>query len=182
LSNTKPIRLLSHTLGFTFGLALMSATPLVAQGNCQLLFDALTKVATTPTHIYVTANDPSAGGKPRTYETIYSYGSVYMKVKGNWTHSPVTPQQVVKQEQENWQNGKLTCRNLRDESVGGEEAAVYGMHDETSDPDQKFDGQVWISKSKGLPLRREQDIEGGNDAGKSHQSVRYEYGNVQPPL
>ncbi len=105
-----------------------------------------------------------------------------MKMKGSWIHSPVTPQQVVKQEQENWQNGKLTCSYLRDESVSGETAAVYSMRGETSDPDQKFNSQVWISKSRGLPLRREQDINAGNDVGKSHQSVRYEYGNVQPPL
>jgi hypothetical protein len=179
----KPIRLLCTIIGFTLGILLVGAPPLSAQGNCQPLFDALTKVTKTPTHIYVTANDATnTGGKARTYETIYATGSVYMKVKGSWVRSPVTPQQVVKQEQENWQNGKLTCRYLRDESVSGEAATVYSMHGETSDPDQKFDGQVWISKSRGLPLRREQDIDGGNGVGKNRQSVRYEYANVQPPL
>ena len=177
----KRVRLLCAMVGFAFGLVI-GALPLAAQGNCQPLFDALTKVAKTRTHIYATEDaGPNAGGKPRSYETIYAAGSVYIKVKGSWTRSPVTPQQVVKQEQENWQNSKLTCRYLRDESVSGETAAVYSMRGETSDPDQKFEGQVWISKSSGLPVRREQDIEGGNDPGKSHQSVRYEYGNVQPP-
>jgi hypothetical protein len=41
---------------------------------------------------------------------------------------------------------------------------------------------IWISKEQRVPLRREQDIDWGNDVGKSHQSVRYEYGNIQPPL
>src|SRR5713226_7367633 len=121
----KRIRLLRTIIQFTLGLPLVGGLPLAAQGNCQPLFDALTKVIKTPTHIYVTANGaPDSAGKPRTYETIYATGSVYMKMKGSWIHSPVTPQQVVKQEQENWQNGKLTCSYLRDESVSGETAAV----------------------------------------------------------
>jgi hypothetical protein len=153
------MRVLCAMVGFAFGLSLIGALPVAAQSDCQPLFDALNKATKTPTHIYVT--ETNAGGKPRSYETIYAAGSVYVKVKGSWTRSPVTPQQVVKQEQENWQNGKVTCRYLRDEPISGETAAVYSMRGETSDPDQKFDGQVSISKSSGLPLRREQDIEGG---------------------
>jgi hypothetical protein len=58
---------------------------------------------------------------------------------------------------------------------------VYSTHAERSHPETKSDGQVWISKSKGLPLRNEMDIDGG-DRIKNHHSVRYEYTNVQPPL
>ena len=44
----------------------------------------------------------------------------------------------------------------------------------------KPDAQTWISKSKGLPLKTEEDIDtGGGD--KRHMSIRYEYSNVRPP-
>jgi hypothetical protein len=44
-----------------------------------------------------------------------------------------------------------------------------------------MDVQVWISKSKGLPLRGELDVDVGGKLGKSHSSMCYEYGNVEPP-
>jgi hypothetical protein len=166
----------------------MGAAPLAAQSGCQLIDDAMNKVMTVPTHIYgAMSSVPSNGAKPRTEdashsETIYVGGSVYTKVGGHWSRGDWTPQQVMKQEQENRQKSKYTCRYLRDESVNGETAAVYSMHSERSDVGhQTSDGQVWISKSRGLPLRDEVDIESGGPAGKNHYSGRYEYTNVQPP-
>ena len=124
---------------------------------------------------------PNTGGQARTYETIYVGGYVYIKVAStsSWSRGP-TAQQVLKQEQENQQSSKQTCHYLRDESVNGERAAVYSMHAERSD--QKSDGQVWISKTSGLPLRQELDLDSGGKSGKNHHSMRYEYKNVQPPL
>jgi hypothetical protein len=46
--------LLSIILGFTFGLSLIGVPRLAAQDNCQPTYDAMSKVMTTPTHIYVT--------------------------------------------------------------------------------------------------------------------------------
>jgi hypothetical protein len=133
---------------------------------------------------------PGAGGKARTdeaihTETIYVGGSSYTKVGGKWSRSDWTPQQVMKQEQENRQKSKYTCRYLRDESVNGEAAAVYNTRSERSGEGSigqiKSEGQIWISKNKGLPLRQEFDIESGSTS-KQHHSVNYEYTNVQPPL
>jgi hypothetical protein len=90
----------------------------------------------------------------------------------------MTPQQVMKKEEENRKNSKSTCRYLKDESVSGETAAVYSTRSETGDI--KSDGQIWISKGRGLPLRQEFDIDSGGSGGKYHHSARYEYGNVQP--
>jgi len=56
---------------------------------------------------------------------------------------------------------------------------VYGTHSERAKPDVKSDGQIWISKSKGLPLKDEIDI--SSDGFKNHHSTRYEYANVQAP-
>ena len=44
----------------------------------------------------------------------------------------------------------------------------------------KSDAQTWISKSQGLPLKTEEDIDTG-DGDKRHMSIRYEYSNVRPP-
>jgi hypothetical protein len=114
-------------------------------------------------------------------ETIYAGGSAYIKVSGKWSRSEWTLDRIMKQEQENRQQSKYTCRYLRDESINGEAAAVYSTHSERLHPQVKSDGQMWISKSKGLPLRAEMDIDGG-DGMKHHHSTHYEYTNVQPPM
>jgi hypothetical protein len=171
----------------TFGMALMGAAPLAAQSGCQAVDDAMNKVMTVPTHIYNAMSPiPSNGRTLRPSdtihnETIYVGGSAYVKVSGKWSRSEWTLQRVMKQEQENRQQSKFTCRYLRDDSVNGEAAAVYSTHSERAQPEAKSDGQIWISKSKGLPLRHEMDVDAGSGI-KDHHSVRYEYTNVQPPL
>jgi hypothetical protein len=165
-----------HAIPFVLGLAAALPAPLAAQGACQPVFDAMTKVVTTSAHIYNT----STGARPRSSETIYAAGSIYVNFAGKWTRSPLTPPQMLKQEEENRQHSKYSCRYLRDESVNGEPAALYSAHAETQD--SKSDSQIWISRSKGLPLRQELDIDIGDKAGKNHYSVRYEYADVKPPL
>ncbi len=73
----------------------------------------------------------------------------------------------------------MTCRLVRDEAVNGEAAALYTAHQQN--PDVKSDSQIWISKSKGVPLKLEMDMDVGGAAGKSHRTMRYEYTNVQAP-
>jgi hypothetical protein len=96
-------------LGFTYGFWLMGAAPLPAQTGCQPVDDAMNKVMTVPTHIYgAMSSVPSNGAKLRTdeashSETIYVGGFAYTKVGGRWSRSDWTPQQVMKQEQENRQ-------------------------------------------------------------------------------
>ena len=68
---------------------------------------------------------------------------------------------------------------MRDDPVNGESAALYTTHDDTAHG--KSDNQIWVSKSKGLILRQEMDIDTGGANGKTHLSVRYEYSNVQAP-
>ena len=182
----KRISWLNTLFGFTYGLSLMGAAPLAAQDSCQPVNDAMDKTMTVPTHIYSTMNTASNGvGKPILAETIYTGGATYVKVAGKWTPGPWTAQQVMKREQENRQKSKFSCHYLREESVNGETAAVYSTHPETTEQDvgkQTSDGQIWISKSRGLPLRHEFDLNAG-DGNKKHHSSRYEYTNVQaPPL
>lgn len=163
-----------------FGLLLIRMAPLAAQDTCQALYDSMLKVINTPAHIYTTMSmGPNSGGKPQTIETIYAAGAVYTKVGGKWARSTMTPQQVVQQEQENRRNSKTTCHYLKNESSNGENAAVYSMSSETAG--NKSDGQTWISKTNGLPLRQEFDIDIQGLHSKNHYAVRYEYANVQAP-
>lgn len=151
-----------------------------AADSCQPVFDALTKVATTTRHTYSTHTATFTHGKPQTSETVVADGKVYIRVNGKWMHSPVSPQEMLEQEKENQAHAKGTCKFMRNELVGVEPAAVYSMHRETEEG--KEDAQMWISKSTGLPLRDEQDVDLGTTTGKEHRSTRFEYGNIRPPM
>jgi len=151
--------------------------PAHAADSCQPVFDALTKVATTPSHSYTTSTSVN-GGTPTEAETIFANGQKYIRARGKWMRIPVTSQDVLEQEKEKEEKGKSTCQFLRGESVNGEAAALYAA--ESENEGIKSTAQTWISKSKGLPLRTEEDLDTG-DKDKQHVSIRYEYNNVHPP-
>lgn len=161
---------------FIFSLLILAsmAPPNAAADSCQPLADAFGKLATTPTHIYPTVAD-GPGNKATTTEMIYAGCAVYAKVGGNWTRSNLTTQEMARQDRDKQKNG--SCRYLKDESVGGETAAVYSERSHSGEAQ----AQVWISKSKGLPLREEMDIGSSDKGSNTHMSMRYEYTNVQPP-
>ena len=147
--------------------------------SCQPVFDALTKVATTPSHSYTT-NTATNGGKAMDAETIFANGQKYIQVRGRWMRIPVTSQDVLEQEREKEQKGKSSCQLLRSEAVNGETASLYSVHREYGEVQE--DGQMWVSSRTGLLLRVEEDIDNRGNRKKEHQSTRFEYGNVQPPM
>jgi hypothetical protein len=151
-----------------------------AQGDCKPVHDAIDKMSTVSSHAYETESNPARTGTGVTnHEVIRTGGTVYVLMNGKWKKSPMSSADMRAQEEENWKNAKnVSCKHLRDESVKGESAAVYSTHNENED--SKEDGQVWVSKSKGLPLREEQDVDLGS-GDKQHMSTRYEYNNVQAP-
>lgn len=150
-----------------------------AADSCQPVFDALTKVVTTPNHTYSSQTGASVRGKQRSGETIYVQGARYVRVDGQWMKSRLRSEDILQQEKENRANGKATCQFVRNEAVNGESAMLYAMHSESEYA--KEDAQMWISKATGLPLREEIDTDPGA-IGKSHRSLRYEYGDVKPPM
>jgi len=162
-------------------LALLLAIGFVASthaaDSCQPVFDAMSKVLVTPSHVFSTQGAGTRAGAKPPSESIYFGGAIYVKLNDKWIRSKMSAQQMLEQEKENREHGTATCRYLREEVVGGEAAALYSAHSENEGV--KSDGQVWISK-KGLPLRQELDIDVG-DPSKIHHSLRYEYGNVQAP-
>lgn len=142
-----------------------------ADAACKPVFDANARQKLMPTHVYLTM--PEAG------EQIYAGGVIYVLRKGIWKRSPMTPQQMLDQEQENIRTAtSYSCRNLRDEMINGEAATLYAT--QGTNEGIKSAGQIWISKSRGVPLKLEEEIDtGGGD--KRHVSARYDYANVQAP-
>jgi len=154
------------------------SSKLEAQDSCQPVFDALTKVVTTPSHSYSTH---TSNGKPTSGEVIYTQGQVLVRVNGKWMKSPEDPKKVLEQEAEDRKHGTATCQIGREESVNGQRATVYSLHSKTEVATEA--AQVWIAKGTGLPLREEIDMDvGGGGMGNSHVSIRYEYGNIEPPM
>lgn len=150
-----------------------------AADSCQPVFDALTKLVTTPSHSY-TSSTAANGGTPQTGETIMVQEKKYIHANGKWMDPHVTTQEVLEQERENEKKGKSSCQFVRNDSVNGESASVHHMQRETES--FKEDSQIWISTTTGLPLREEQDVDMGGKIGKRHNSGRFEYGKVQPPM
>jgi hypothetical protein len=152
-----------------------------AQGgdSCQPVFDALTKVATTPSHSYTT-NTGVNGGTPAEAETIFANGQKYIRARGKWMRIPVTSQEVVEEEKEKQQHGTSTCQFLRNESVNGDTAMLFSVQREYEEV--KEDGKMWVSRGTGLLLRVEEDVDNRGNKVKEHRSTRFEYENVQAPI
>lgn len=167
------------TLSVISLLVMVQAVPARAADACQPVFDALMKVAATPSHSYTTSTAVS-GGKPMETETIFANGQKYIRVRGKWMRIPVTSDAVVEQEKEKEEKGKSTCQLLRGESVNGEAAMLYSMHREYDEVTE--DGQMWVSRGTGLLLRVEEDVDNRGNNKKEHQSTRFEYGKVSPPM
>ncbi len=152
-----------------------TAPALYAQDECKKVLDAGERLTTTPHHAYMTQVN---GKKQEVREEISVDGAIYVQVNGKWKKSPLTVQDLLKQQQENRATAKnMSCRHLRDEAVNGEAAEVYSAHAENEGI--ASDSLVWISKSKNQILRQEDDIDETDT--KFHVSVRYEYTNVAAP-
>lgn len=159
--------------------AILTAS-LAGDSTCKMLADANAKIYGIPTHIYSTETATYTGGKAKSNELIYLNNTTYIESNGRWSISKATPQRMAelhKTAQDKHPNAM--CRAVREESVNGEAATLYSMHDQN--PDAKTDSQIWISKSRGVPLKLEMDMDVSGAAGKSHRTMRYEYTNVQAP-
>ena len=145
---------------------------------CKVVLDANHKTLDTANHMYT--DRPGGDGKRTTGEMITVNGERYIQVRGAWRKSPMTVAAQKAQEEENIKDAKvLSCKRVGDDTVNGEAATVYTEH--TENEDTKSDGKIWVSKSRGLILKEEIDLDSG-DAGKQHVGIRYEYGNVKAPI
>ncbi len=173
--------LTNNLLFLSFAVLLMAAPQYANDGGCKAVFDASNKVIVTPAHLYSSRTELRIN-KTTNNEMIYSggaSGAIYILIDGKWTRSRMTGGEMLKIQEDNRATQKATCQFLRDESINGEAATVYSGHAQSEDSNTST--TIWISKSSGLPLRQDVDIDVGGIAGKSHQSTRYEYTNVRPP-
>lgn len=159
-------------------------TPLAAEPGidsaCQVVLDASDKLFTTPYHMYMTQGGAGVGNRaPINTEMVFSGGTQYILFNGQWNPSPLSTAELKALQERNKKNSTVSCHYVRDKSVNGESAALYSTHEESAHG--KNDNQIWISKSNGLILRQETDIDTGGAKGKTHLSSRYEYSNVQAP-
>jgi hypothetical protein len=147
--------------------------------SCKPLLDAAAKQASTPFHGYITTSAGVPGGKPRQDEMISAGGQHYFQYKGQWMRSKLDASALAKQGEENMRTATVvSCRRVRDESVGGVSAVVYSTH--MVNEGITSDGMTWIAQGTGLTLRSDSDIDTG-DGEKNHVSSRYEYTNVHAP-
>jgi hypothetical protein len=156
-------------LAFTFATTFLPHA--AATDSCQPLLDASQKLATTPTHIYGTVSNGHQS-KPTMTEMIYTGNAVYAKLDTGWMRTKLTPQETIDRDKK-----AGSCRYVKDESIGGETAAMYSEES----PSGEAQSQLWISKSKGLLLRQEVNIASDDKESMTHISMRYEYANVQAP-
>jgi hypothetical protein len=147
---------------------------------CGPMHDAMLKLYSIPVHVYSTENAAYAGGKVRSSEIIYLNHATFVEVNGKWQTSKITQETMREiREKEALKDSNATCRVVREDTVNGETAVLYSVHQSVEET--KIDSQVWISKAQGLPLKIELDMDVGGKLGKSHRSMRYEYTNVQAP-
>jgi len=147
---------------------------------CGPMHDAMLKLYSIPVHVYSTENAAYNGGKVRSSETIYLDHATFVEVNGKWQTSKITQETMREiREKEALKDSNATCGVVREETVNGEAAVLYNVHQNVDEI--KIDSQVWISKARGLPLKTEVDMDVGGKFGKSHRSMRYEYTNVQVP-
>ena len=153
------------------------ARPTADIASCKAVFDATSKTLDTPNHSFM---DGLGGAGKNTGEMITVNGDRYVMVNGKWSKSRMTVAATKAQEEENIKTAKvISCKRIGDEIVGGDAATIYSEHSENEDT--KSDGKVWVSKTRGVLLKNEIQLDSG-DATKQHITIRYEYGNVKAPI
>lgn len=167
----------------TLGVLLLGLLPVPVRAqkdlaSCQPVFDARAKQLRTPTHVY--ASQTTTGRPERQIETINIDNVAYVNLGGKWKTSPETPKETSDRETQNIRDAKVVlCKRLGDTSVNGVAATMYGLHYDTGF--SEGDGQMWIARGSGLPLKSENTIK--VDEGETmHLSTRYEYTGVRRPL
>ncbi len=167
------------TLGFLALSYFVAAAARADGAACKPVLDAMVKYVTTPSHTYSTSTRELGGGKTQKSEMISTGKGRFIMVDGNWIVNRMTDQEMLDIEKKNAQGRNLQCHAVRDESVAGESAALYAVHNETDG--SKTDEQIWISHRSGLPLKLELDLHLDGAARASHMSSTMAYDNVKAP-
>ena len=164
---------------FTASVSMSTRAALADEASCKPVFDAITRLVKTPNHQFLVQSSDAPGSTPQAGEMIFTGKTTYILHDGKWQTSTVTPEETLKQDEENRKNSKTSCHALRDEAVEGVSATVYTLHSESEVG--RSDGQIWISKAGALPLRQKIDLSMAGIAEKNHVETRFVYSGVEAP-
>ncbi len=146
---------------------------------CAQLMAAMQKLAITPNHQFMIRTAAFDKGQ-KLSEVIITDTTMYLQVAGKWQSRPYDPKKSVQDLTAVGDTPGLTCLVASDETIDGQSASLIRSQQRQEDGDT-VDGQMWISKSTGLPLRQIIDMDVGGTLGKSHMKERFEYTQVQAP-
>jgi hypothetical protein len=145
---------------------------------CKPLVDAQLKYVTTPNHTFTTTTGLLGGDTTQKSETINTGKARFLMVDGQWVVNRMSDQEMLAIEKEKAKGHNLQCRSVRDEPIAGESAALYTVHH--VDGKSTSDGQIWISRRSGLPLKIELVLR-LDSTHSSHFSSRMSYVDVRAP-
>jgi hypothetical protein len=143
--------------------------------DCATVISAQFAQAKAP---YAATTTMSQPGQPVSRsEMVVSGATMYFQVGGAWQSMPYSAQEVIDRSTENAKKAKVkpTCQKFGAEQVSGEAATVYNVHEEAKDGDA-IDSRIWISDSRGLPLKLEVHLGSGTSF---TETTRYD--GIQPP-
>lgn len=146
---------------------------------CKPVFDAMTKLISTPNHTFMLIEAAAKGaGKsdaaPKSGETLDTAAKRYLKVDDQWMVSPLTTKDLLAQDAENRRKyTEQRCSYVREEMIAGEPSLLYSAHfkGELSTTDMR----IWIAKRSGLPLKEE------IQSADHHYLERHVYAGVRAP-
>lgn len=159
--------------------SIVTPAAIAADASCKPVFDAITRLVKTPNHQFLIQSSDAPGSTPQAGEMIFTGKTTYFLHDGQWQTSTITPEQTLKQDEENRRNSKTSCRAVRKESVEGVSATVYTLHSESAVG--QSDGLIWISKVSALPLRQKIELAMNGITEKNHVETRFVYSGVEPP-
>jgi hypothetical protein len=168
-----------RALIFAGSVSIGTQTAVADDVSCKPVFDAITRLVRTPNHQFLVQSSDAPGSTPQAGEMIFTGKTTYILHDGKWQTSTITPEETLRQDEENRKNSKTHCRAVRDEPVEGVSTTVYSLHSESEVG--KSDGQIWISKATALPLRQKIDLSMAGIAEKNHVETRFLYSAVEPP-
>jgi hypothetical protein len=157
-----------------FGLAVVCAQTAHADAAaCKPVIDALGKMAQTPYHEWAV----EYGKNSKTIEKIALADTLYVFMDGKWRQVPYDQTSAAAEVVDSMKGA--TCWVMREESVDGEKATLYGVHT-TNAAGNTLDTQIWVSKMRALPIK---ELLTQPKDGQAHaMNIRLDYTNVRPPM
>ena len=152
----------------------LGVAPLSARADdCATILSAMFAQAKVPYASTMTMIQP---GQPVSRsKSVVTGTKMYVQVNGVWQSMPYSAQEMIDRATENAKKSKQTCRKVGVELVDGEATTIYSDHEET--PRGGVDSRIWMSDSRGLPIKLETHFESGVSF---TSTVRYD--NIQPPV